>query len=289
MSSTCWRGAALLVGVLLLLAAPDRGTAQPTGLPDAEVGRLIDEGIRGGLDPALLRQVARQATEPGRPQAASLLRPAVRLARRDLPARHVLQKVLEGMAKGVPGARLAAALQRAERHTVAADAQAAAWIDHAHKEPPAAARIDRGIRHRVIVSAAKARMQGVPPRAVDQLFRAAWGYGRHQALPSGDGVADRVIAALEILAEVASAGGALGEATRLLSQAVQEGYGVAELREVSAVLRRGQHVRGVHRGRPFGRTLPGSGMAVGPPGLGMRGVGPALRPALGGARISARL
>lgn len=264
----------MLVGVVLLLAIPDRGTAQSTGSPDAQVGRLIDEGIRGGVDPALLRQVARQATEPGPPQAAPFLRPAVRLIRRDLPARHVLQKALEGLAKDVPGARLEAALQQAERHTVAADAQAAAWIEPARMAPSAAARIDREVRHRVVASAAKARMQGVPPRAVDQLFRAAWGSGGHQALPSGDGVVDRVIAALEMLSEVVGAGGALDEATRLLSRGVQKGYGAATLRGVSTALRRGQRMRGADRGTPFGRTLPGGGVAVEPPGLGMRGVGP---------------
>lgn len=280
-----WSVILWLVGVLPAAAQPAHS-----------VDQLIQQGRQAGAPVEMLQQVARRGEKAGLSdqQMAQLIEPAVRLAEQQLPADLVLEKTLEGLAKRVPASRIHPVLQRMQTQTRQSGVMVASWIDRpevrtmmgVEEAPPGAAR------GQLVKSVAQARMQGVPESVVQELLQGLpASTKRRPILPS------EVAAALQVLPEL-PANEASAATVRLLTTALDAGYGSSDLHQLPAAMRiaqqQGQHppgvlVRGaaqaIANGTPaadvlsqlFSGGVPGTppGKGGGPPGeVGPSGNGP---------------
>lgn len=223
----------LLLAAWGLLAAVG-ATAQPA----ASVEALVAQGADAGVDAALMQQVAQRAEAAGftEAQTAQLLRPAVELAGKELPANGVLQKALEGLAKRVPPPRIEPVLAQMRAHTEQAGAYVRAWA----AQPDARAALggkegralERAARDRLIEGAAQARFQNAPADVVQQLLETVPAATQRRPLPAGE-----IATALQVLPELLGDGASSQATIELLTSALDAGYGPSNLRQLPTAVR----------------------------------------------------
>jgi hypothetical protein len=265
---------ALLGAIVLPVAAQD----QP-----ASVEALTDRGVQAGLDRSQVQEVVRRARSAGLSQGATgdLLRPAIRLAEQGLPAEHVVNKTLEGLAKRVPSARMSPVLQELTTQTEQAGATVDAWL----RRPDVRANISgveggergRAMRRQLIVNAAQAQQQGVPPAFVQSLLQDLPSAASGRSIPAGN-----VAAAVGILPDVPGATRGAASTRSLITAALDAGYDAESLRQLPAALQSARRssqrpadrlardaARAIAEGTPASDVLEGlfrgGGPGAGPP------------------------
>jgi len=265
-------GAALGL-VFLVLALPTDTWAQP-------VQSLLKKGETAGADVELMRTVASRAQHAGFDDAATadLLRPAVALAERDLPATPLLNKTLEGLAKQVPAGRMTPVLQQLQSHTQEAGTLVSTWLDR----PDAQALTgETGSapteRNRLIADIAEARQQDLPGTTIENFLARLPEAVERRPVPLSE-----VATAVSAMPDLPGVRENPDVAEQLLSTALNAGYDAESLRQLPTALeqaRRGSDrpssalakgaTRAIARGTPAAdvlRTLFQGGVpGVGPP------------------------
>mgnify|MGYP000102450714 CR=1 FL=1 len=275
----------MTLGLLLFAAAlPTAAWGQPS------VQSLIEQGRAAGADAELLQTVAARAEAAGFSDRATadLLRPAVGLAERDLPATPLLTKTLEGLAKQVPAGRMSPVLQRLQTHTQEAGALVSSWVQQdatqellGRSGPPPKAERDQ-----LITTIAEARQQDLPPPALEQFLTQL--PGAVQRRPVG---LSEVATAVSAMPDLPGARDNPALARELLAAALNAEYDAESLRQLPAALEQARRTssqpasaiakgaaRAIAQGTPaanvlrtlFQGTIPGVGPAAGagsgPPG-----------------------
>ena len=122
----------MVIALLALLIAPLAALSQDTGLQQA-----MDRAAAAGVDQERLNQIQERASARGVDDAllARLLEPAADLAENNMPSDFVLQKILEGFSKGVPGGRMMPVIESIHSQTPQAVAMADRWIAGAEVAP----------------------------------------------------------------------------------------------------------------------------------------------------------
>lgn len=136
---------------------------------EAELKAALGEAVAAGVSPALLAEVTRRAGENSLP-AGDLLRVigrAEELAKEDLPVWPVLSRYLQGMAKGVPPARIEAVVDELQGRLE----NAASRLDRALPRPSDLEA--REARLAAIDDAAYALGVGVAPEHLDHFINLA--------------------------------------------------------------------------------------------------------------------
>lgn len=272
-----WTG--LTVGLLLFAVVLPAAAWGQSSVPS-----LIEQGRAAGVDAELLQTVAARAEAAGfsGQATADLLRPAVTLAERDLPATPLLTKTLEGLAKQVPARRMSPVLQQLQTHTQEAGALVSSWVrqDATQEMLGRSGSPPRPERDQLITTIAEARQQDLPPPALEQFLN---------QLP--EAVQRRPVG----LSEVATAVSAMPDlpgardnpalARELLTAALNAEYDAESLRQLPAALEQARRTssqptsaiakgaaRAIAQGTPaanvlrtlFQGTVPGVGPAAGP-------------------------
>lgn len=230
------RRGALTGALLALLVAPVAGVGQE---PDA--------------DPAVQEKMERVRSRLG-PDAAARIQEAARIAREaGVPAGPVVDKALEGIAKGVPPGRLVPAVE--------------AYVGRLTR---AAGVLGQGPRPAEIVAAADALGRGVPEGELRTVSGSAAGEDRAIALVVlGDLVemgvpSDRAAGAVRDALSAGRGGEALLQLPALVRRRVRAGMLPAQAAE--------QARQALERGPPVGPPVP---PGAGPPGKGKgQGQGP---------------
>lgn len=275
----------MAAGLLLLLVA-----LPTTAWGQSPVPSLIEQGRAAGADAELLRTVADRAEAAGFSDRATadLLRPAVSLAERDLPASPLLTKTLEGLAKQVPAGRMSPVLQRLQTHTQEAGALVSSWVRQEGTQdllgrsgPPPKAERDR-----LITTIAQARQQDLPPAALEQFLTQLPGAVERRPVALSE-----VATAVSAMPDLPGARDNPALARELLAAALNAGYDTESLRQLPAALEQARRTnsqpataiakgaaRAIAQGTPaanvlrtlFQGTVPGVGPAAGagngPPG-----------------------
>lgn len=218
-------GAALLAG--LWGASP--GAAQS---PE----EVAERALAAGANPALVEGIVARAGEAGLEPSttARLLRPAAELAEADLPADIVLQKGLEGLAKGVPAGRVVGVLENLRRSVETAAAVVDPWLQdpRVRELVRSAGTPARGARPILIESTAAALAQGAPRELVSGFLERVPGGLSRETVPSLElGVALQVLGDLPVARRDPEMG------ARLLLSALDAGFDPSELRELPGALR----------------------------------------------------
>ena len=232
------------IGVLAaLLFVPPLALAQE---PPPPVAQLMQRGREAGAPTELLEQVQRRAAHQGLSarQTTALLQPAVELAEQGLPARHVLSKALEGLAKQVPPPRVAGVLGQMQQHTGRASQFIDPWLRR--PEVKRLIRAEQGsagrgaqMRDVLVENLSQSLMQQVPTRTIETVLDALPAQvTRRRIAPAEVGTAFGILADLPTVQSSPEATAAL------VASALDAGFGQAELRRLPAAVRAAQQRQG---------------------------------------------
>jgi len=235
--------------------------------PHPPVQSLLVRARAAGLDAEQIGLVTQRASQAGLDavQTDALLEPVVQLAEHDLPTHKVLLKALEGLAKQISPARIAAVLDTLARHTERAGRIVDAWL-----EQPEARRliglsvaetrkgVPRSVRFKIIESLTQATMQGLS-EADMQAFLSRMAREVHRR----DGSGADVSTAIQVLHDLAAPATHLNVVADLMIVALNAGVSETNLRQFPAALREARQ----HSRRPATElmTLAASALSQGEP------------------------
>lgn len=228
-------GLGALTGVLLcVLVLPTSVQGQ------SPVQSLIADGEAAGADAARMRTVASRAERAGLSpqQTATLLKPAVSLAKRDLPSTPLLNKTLEGLAKQVPSQRMTPVLQQLQTHTQEAGALISTWTQKSDARTLLGTNdgsLPDAARNQLIVNIAEARQQNVPMAEIETFLNELPGAVRARSVS-----ANEVAAAVSVMPDLPTAASDPGTSRALLTAALNAGYDSESLRQMPVALERAQ-------------------------------------------------
>lgn len=207
----------------------------------SSVEQLVEQGRRLGADSTLLLLLPQRAAEAGLDEetTAALVEPAVLLADLNLPARKVMLKALEGLAKRVPPEQIATVLSQLRLHTI----QAGSIVDRWLRKPEAQRLLQFSMstphsmaRDQVIESLARATVHGMPePELQDFLTRLAHEVKRDHV--SGKEIA----AAIQVLQDLIDLSVQHDAGADFIILALNTGFTDADLRQLPSTLREVQH------------------------------------------------
>lgn len=276
-------GAGLVLATMLAVLLAGRAAGQ-----DSPVPSLIEQGRRAGADATLMRTVADRAQAAGLSSRATadLLHPAVRLAEQDLPSTPLLNKVLEGLAKRVPPARMTPVLQSLQGHTEWAGTLVTDWLAQESvrsmvtgaQDPPPRPEVDA-----LVVGAAEARQQGMSPSAIEDFLASIPDATQRRPIPLSE-----IATATSVLSDLPGRVVSSRTGHQLLTSALNAGYDSESLRQLPAAMKQAQRQnqrpftaiaqrasQAIAQGTPAARVLqslfqggmPGT-VGGGPPGAG---------------------
>jgi hypothetical protein len=204
------------------------------------VQSLIAEGESAGGDANRMRTVAARAEGAGLSpeQTATLLRPAVSLAKRDLPTTPLLNKTLEGLAKQVPAQRMTPVLQQIQTHTEKAGALISTWTQKQDTKVLLGTTdrsLSRADRDQLIVNIAEAQQQDVPLDQIETFLNELPRATRSRPVSASD-----VAVAVSVMPDLPTATSAPGSSRSLLTAALNAGYDPESLRQLPGALKRAQ-------------------------------------------------
>lgn len=204
------------------------------------VESLIEEGRAAGASTDRLRTVASRAKGAGLSpqQTATLLKPAVSLAKRDLPATPLLNKTLEGLAKQVPAKRMTPVLQQIQTHTEKAGALVSAWTQKQDTKALLGTKdrsLPRAERDQLIVNIAEAQQQDVPLEHIETFLNELPRAVKNRSVSASD-----VAVAVSVMPDLPTATSAPGTSRTLLTAALSAGYGPESLRQLPSAMARAQ-------------------------------------------------
>lgn len=249
----------LLVAWMGIVGPVTAAYAQEQGAPpDDPVEALLRRGRSAGADTELLQTAAERAQRNGLSPAetASLLQPAVALAEQDLPARLLLQKTLEGLAKRVPPGRMTPVLQQVRTHTEQAGGLVSSWLkaEGVRQKFRGADAASAEARGRLVENVAQARQQGVTLDHVRGVLQALPDQVARRAVPL-----DQVAAAMSMMPDLPAPAREGPAGRQLIVAALNAGYSADDLRRLPAALQSAQK----ETGRPPARLVGDVAQAIG--------------------------
>ncbi len=219
----------LLAVVTLILLMPFSAYAQQGN------SAMLDRGLASGLDQAQLERVLERANERGVDQGdlARLLEPAFGLAERNLPSDYIMQKLMEGFAKGVPAGRMMPLMNSIQENTPLAVSIADNWTG----KPEVASFMERNgergpqFRNELVSANLKSLTQQVGPELLESVLD---GIGQQSILEKT--TPRSIIAAVGIIPDL-PASARHGDATRsLISRAVEGGFSASDLQKLPGAM-----------------------------------------------------
>lgn len=125
--------AAILVILLVVLILPANAWSQQNG----DIRQISERAIAAGVDRSQIEQIQERAASRGIDDQtlARLMEPAADLAERGMPSEFMVQKMLEGLAKGVPAGRMMPVIESIHQHTPGAVSMSDQWMSSADVAP----------------------------------------------------------------------------------------------------------------------------------------------------------
>lgn len=206
-----------------------------SGFAQQESDSIMERGVASGIDQAKLERVLERANERGIDQGdlTRLLEPAFGLAERDLPSDFIMQKLLEGFAKGVPPGLMMPLVNSIQEHTPRAVSIANNWTE----KPEVASFMERNgeqepkFRNELVNANLKSLTQQVGPEILEGVLE---GIGQESVLERT--TPRSVIAAVGILPDLPASARQDNAARALLSRAVEGGFSASDLQKLPGAM-----------------------------------------------------
>lgn len=196
---------------------------------------MLERGLSSGLDQAQLERVLERANERGIEQGdlARLLEPAFELAERNLPSDYMMQKLVEGFAKGVPAGRMMPLMNSIQENTP----RAVSITDNWTEKPEVVSFMERSgeqgpqFRNELVSANLKSLTQQVSPELLESVLD---GIGQQSVL---DRTTPRsIIAAVGILPDLPASARQSGAARSLIARAVEGGFSPPDLQKLPGAM-----------------------------------------------------
>lgn len=222
---------AMLVGgisMMLLLFAPLATLAQDTGLQQA-----MDRAASAGIDQERLEQIRERADYIDGQMLARLIDPAADLAEKNMPSDFILRKIMEGLAKGVPGGRMMPVIESIHSQTPRAVAMSDQWIARAEAAPFMQAMGDQQARFRqdLVNASLKSLTQQVEPQVIESVLNQL---GRAPVLANTSPQA--VAAAVGILPDLPASVLREKGVHSLIAKAVEGGFSASDIQKMPGAM-----------------------------------------------------
>jgi hypothetical protein len=222
--------------IFLFLFAPLTGMGQNQPLDE-----LIQKARDAGIEQARIDDLQNRAANRGMSdeQLAMILEPAVALAEQNLPSDMIFQKAMEGIAKGVPGERMAPVLQNIRQGTESVVPVVNDWVDResvGRMIAQSGEQFDReSFREQLMNVSAKAVSQQVGLDLVQDILNAMDEEGvMNRSKPSS------VIAAVNIMPDIPAMHERPEDVKGLVVRAVQGGFSASEIQRLPGAMNMAQ-------------------------------------------------
>ncbi len=194
-----------------------------------------------GIDQERIEELQTRAMDRGysEEQLAMILEPALQMAGQNLPAELLLQKAMEGVAKGIPARQMVPVLQNIQRGTEVMVPVINQWVERdevSQMLERSEERFDRELlRQEMLKVSSKAISQQVGPELVQDILNTLTEQGVIQnSRPSS------VIAAIGIMPDIPSIGEQPDIAKGVLVRAVQSGFSASEMQRLPGAMNMAQ-------------------------------------------------
>lgn len=162
--------AAILVILLVVLILPANVWSQQNG----DIQQISERAIAAGVDRSQIEQIQERATSRGidNQALARMMEPAADLSERGMPSEFMVQKILEGLAKGVPAGRMMPVIESIHQHTPGAVSMSDQWMNSADVSPFVQAMDGQQARFRkdLINASIKSLSQQVPSETIQSVL-----------------------------------------------------------------------------------------------------------------------
>lgn len=216
--------------VLLFLFVPAAMMAQNGSLQSA-----MDRAVAAGLDQHRIDQIQERALARGIDDAmlARLLEPAADLAENNLPSEYVMQKIMEGFAKSVPGGRMLPVIEAIHQQTPRAVAMVDQWAGKTEVGPFLKSMGDQQPRFRqdMVNAGLKSLTHHVAPETIESVLNEL---GKASVLNKTSPQA--VAAAVGILPDLPAS--VLGEkgVHGIIAGAIEGGFSAADIQKLPGAI-----------------------------------------------------
>lgn len=225
-----YTGRILLSCFIVFCLLPLALSAQQSNLAD-----LMERARTAGIDETRLAEIQGRAEARGVPEAdvAMLLEPAVGLAEQDFPPDYIIQKLMEGFAKGVPANRMAPVVENIRNNTPRAVTLADNWIE----KPEVAAFIENtGVngpqfRNDLVNANIKSLAQQIAPDALEGVLNEI---GHESILQKTTPQA--VASAINILPDLPASVHRSNAAGSLVLRAIEGGFSASDLQKLPGAM-----------------------------------------------------
>ena len=220
----------LVFMLMLVSVAPLAAQSQDAGLQQA-----LDRAASAGVDADRLELIRERAEARGVDEAmlARLIEPVAGLAQQNMPSDFALQKLMEGLAKGVPPAMMVPVIESIYQQTPRAVAMAGQWMGRAEVAPfmEAMGAQQAHFRQDLVNAGLKSLTQQVSPETVEALLNEL-GSAAVLERPSPQAVA----AAIGILPDLPESARNDSGVQQILAKAVAGGFSAADMQRLPGAL-----------------------------------------------------
>jgi len=225
------RSVALLIALSLFISI-DGTFAQKT----PPIDQLIDRAGKTGLGQQTVQQLVDRSRKQKIPddQMAAMIQPAVELAETDLPGQMIVQKAMEGLAKGVPAGRIIPVLQRMQQSVHHASDLVTPWMNRqeVQSQLQMADHNNHPFKNEMVEAVAKDLMQNVGSQNIhDFLTQMADNAGQIQL------DRERAVMGVRVLSDMVTTDKNPGMSTKLLIRAMKAGFSPADLQQLPSAMK----------------------------------------------------
>lgn len=161
---------ALLMLLLLVIMLPAKASSQQTD----NIQQITDRAVAAGVAPYQIEQIRERAASRGVDNVtlARMMEPAADLAEQGMPSEFMVQKMLEGLSKGVPAGRMMPVLESIHQHTPGAVAMSDHWMKRPDVTPFVQSLGEQQSRFRsdLINASLKSLTQQVPSESIESVL-----------------------------------------------------------------------------------------------------------------------
>ncbi|WP_340106333.1 hypothetical protein [Rhodohalobacter sp. 8-1] len=221
----------LAIILLLVLMLPAKSWSQQV----QDLQQITDRAIAAGLDRNQIEQIQERAAGRGidNEMLARLMEPAADLAERGMPSDFMVQKMLEGLAKGVPAGRMMPVIESIHQHTPGAVALSEQWMNRTDVTPFVQSMGGQQSRFRgdLINASLKSLTQEVPSETIESVLVEL---GNPAVLQKAS--PQVIAAAVGILPDIPAS--MLNEAgmQQMISRAVQGGFSAVDIQKLPGAM-----------------------------------------------------
>lgn len=148
--------------------------AIPVRAQQSDVDAVLERAAAAGIDHSQLEQIRERGELRGldNETLSGLVEPLADLAERGLPSEFMMQKILEGLSKGVPPGRMSPVILSIHQHTPAAVSISDDWLQRAEVAPFLQSIGGRESRFRedLVRASLKSLTQQVPQNTIESLL-----------------------------------------------------------------------------------------------------------------------